>query len=78
MIRRFVWMGFGAAMGATGWSYANRRVRAVVDRYAPVEVRERMANRVQAASTTVKGAFDEGRAAMAAKERELRTPKSNR
>ncbi len=73
MIKRLVWMGFGAVLGASGWSYTNRRVKAVVDRYAPEEVRNRLADRARAAGTGVKAALDEGRAAMADKERELRS-----
>lgn len=72
MIRRFIWLGVGAVMGASGWSYTNRRVKAVVDRYAPEEVRQRFADRARSAGAGVKAAVDEGRSAMAAKEAELR------
>ncbi len=72
MIKRLVWMGFGAVMGVTGWSYTNRRVKAAVDRYAPAEVRDRLAERARGVANGVKVAVDEGRTAMAAKEAELR------
>ncbi|MCP3938314.1 MAG: hypothetical protein GY708_23445 [Actinomycetia bacterium] len=72
MIKRMIWMGFGAILGASSWAYANKRVRGVVDRYAPAEVRDRLAGRARGVGGTVKSALVEGRDAMAAKERELR------
>ena len=65
MFRRVFWMAIGATLGASSWAYANKRVRRTIERYAPPEVRDRLA-------TKFKTAVAEGREAMAAKERELR------
>lgn len=72
MIKRIVWMGFGAVIGASGSVWANRRVRRFVDRYAPEHVRHRIQNRVRTASGHVRAAVDEGRSAMREREAQLR------
>ena len=72
MIKRIIWMGFGAVIGASGSYWANRRVRQVVDRYAPAEVRERITSRVRNATGHIRTAVSDGRDAMREREAELR------
>jgi hypothetical protein len=72
MIKRVIWLGMGAVIGASGSVWANRRVRRMVDRYAPVEVRHRIEDRVRTASGHVRSAVHDGRDAMREREAELR------
>ena len=65
LVRRFFWLVFGFALGwASSWTLT-RRMRRAVARYVPGEVRERWSGNVRAA-------VDEGRAAMRAREAELK------
>ena len=61
MFKRLFWLTVGAAAGFTGSVWLQRRVRHTVDRFAPENVQ-----------ADVKAAVAEGRAAMRARERELR------
>ena len=72
MIKRVIWLGFGAVIGASGSYWANRRVRQIVDRYAPEEVRHRVQDRVRTASGHVRTAVSDGRAAMREREAQLK------
>lgn len=78
MIKRFVWMSLGAVVGASGSYWANRRVRRVIDRYAPVEVRERVQHSARRAGGHVRSAIDEGRAAMREREAQLKGRQARR
>ena len=65
MFRRFFWLVFGFALGATSSWALSRRVKRVADRYVPSEIRDRWTG-------TVKAAVGEGRVAMKAREAELK------
>lgn len=72
MIKRVIWLGIGASMGAWGSRWANRRIRNFVDKYAPAEVRNRVQDRVKIAGGHVRSAVDDGRDAMREREAQLR------
>ena len=65
MIKRAVWFAAGAVAGVGGSAYAKRKARAAAQRYKPVTLAKGAVDRVT-------DAVREGRAAMAAKEAELR------
>jgi hypothetical protein len=60
-----MWFAAGAAAGVGGTAYAKRKAREAADRYRPVGLAKSAVDRVA-------DAVREGRAAMAAKERELK------
>ena len=64
MFKRAVWMGagFGAGLGSSFW--VKRAVQRRVQRYVPDDMQQAVVRRAQAASTSVRGAVREGRAAM--------------
>jgi hypothetical protein len=64
-MKRLVWFAAGAAAGVGGTAYAKRKAREAAERYRPVNVAKGAVDRLT-------DAVREGRAAMAAKERELR------
>jgi len=72
MIKRAIWLGVGASMGAWGSRWANRRMRNIVDKYAPAEVRNRVQDRARTAGGRVRSAVDDGREAMREREAQLR------
>ncbi|MDG2263086.1 MAG: hypothetical protein P8N50_12190 [Actinomycetota bacterium] len=72
MIKRLIWLGVGAAIGASGSYLANRRVREIVERYAPEEVRHRVQDRVRTAGGHVGTALSDGRVAMREREAQLK------
>ncbi len=79
MFRRFFWLIVGIGIGAGGSFWANRRVRRVIDRYAPEEIRSRLEARVRAVGVEVRSAVAEGRDAMRAREAQLGArPRRNR
>jgi hypothetical protein len=61
MFKRVFWLTVGAAAGFGGSVWLQRRMKQAVDRFAPENVQ-----------SDVKAALSEGRAAMRAKEAELR------
>ena len=65
MVRRFFWLVVGFALGAGSSVAITRRVRSVSRRYVPSEVRDRWGGNVRAA-------LDEGKAAMRAREAQLK------
>jgi hypothetical protein len=65
-MKRVVWFAVGAAAGAAAPAYARRKARQAAERYRPVNVAKGAVDRLT-------DAMREGRAAMAAKEAELRT-----
>ena len=65
MLRRFFWLVIGFALGAGSSLAITRRVRNVSRRYVPAEVRDRW-------GTNMRAALDEGKAAMRAREAELK------
>jgi hypothetical protein len=65
-MKRLVWFSLGVAAGAAAPAYAKRKARAAAERYRPV-------NMAKGAVDRVAEAVREGRAAMAAREAQLRT-----
>ena len=72
MTTRLRWMGLGMIAGAGGTVWAERRLRRRVERYLPAQLRADVAARVRAAGSDLRGALEEGRAAMTQREAELR------
>ena len=72
MIKRLTWFVGGALVGAVGAGQAKRKVRAVADELAPVQVARKATDRVRRRGHDVADAVREGRRAMRAKELELR------
>jgi hypothetical protein len=64
-MKRLVWFAAGAVAGAGGSAYAKHKARQAANRYRPVSVAKGAVDRVA-------GAVREGRAAMVAREAELR------
>ena len=64
-MKRLVWFAAGAAAGVGGTAYAKRKARQAAERYRPV-------NLAKGAVDRLADAVREGRAAMAAKEVELK------
>jgi len=64
-VKRLVWFAAGAAAGVSGAAYAKRKARQAADRYRPMNVAKGAVDRLT-------DAIREGRAAMAAKEAELK------
>ena len=65
MMKRVVWFSAGVVAGVSGSAYARRKAREAAARYRPV-------NMAKGAVERVTDAVREGRAAMAAREAELR------
>ena len=72
MIKRVTWFVAGAATGAAGAVAAGRRVRRAADLLAPTNVARQAAHGVARRKDAVVAAVREGKAAMVAKEHELR------
>ena len=75
MFKRLTWFGIGAAAGATGFVWAQQRVRRELDALGPdhlAVVAAHQAGRVtRQAARTVAGAVSDGRSAMRDREDEL-------
>ncbi len=69
LFRRFTWLILGFALGWASSFAVTRRMRRAVERYVPSEVRDRWGGNMRAA-------VDEGRAAMRAREAELKGPRA--
>ena len=65
MMRRLMWFTAGAVAGVSGSAYARRKAREAAERYRPVSMAKGAVERVA-------DAVREGRAAMVAREAELR------
>jgi hypothetical protein len=65
MFKRVFWFGVGAGFGAGGSMWANRKVRAAVDRYTPERVRADVGDRVRRMADDLAGAVEDGRRVMA-------------
>jgi hypothetical protein len=72
MIKRVTWFVAGAATGAAGAVAAGRRVRRAAERLLPTNVARQAASTVARKKHAVAAAVREGKAAMIAKEHELR------
>jgi hypothetical protein len=71
-MRRITWFAAGMAAGATGATYAARKVKRAAAQLAPGNVARRAVARVRATASDVVDAVREGRDAMHVKEAELR------
>lgn len=72
MFKRVIWMGTGAAVGASSAFWAKRKVVRTVERYLPDELARRAGASARTVSRNVRDAASEGRAAMRDREVELR------
>ena len=72
MMKRVTWFVSGAVAGAAGAGYAKKKVKKTAAQLAPVHVAKDAAGRVRSRVADVGDAVREGRAAMKAKETELR------
>jgi hypothetical protein len=71
-VKRVVWFTAGAAAGVSGSVYVQRKLRLAVERYKPARVAKSALVRARDRGRDVADAVREGRAAMTAKEAELR------
>ncbi len=72
MFKRVFYFGAGVAAGATGTVYAQRKVRAQLDKARPSHMVVAATDATRRVGTTVRDAVVEGRAAARAREVELR------
>ena len=70
-MRRLFWIGVGAAAGASGTIWTQRRVKEQLDNLGPETVVAIAGKGARAIGRTVNAAVSEGRAAMAEREGEL-------
>jgi len=78
MPKRVTWFVVGAAAGATGSVYAKRKARKAVERLQPTNVARVAVVRARSSGRSMVDALKEGRAAMRAKEAELRESRDAR
>ncbi|MEZ5238062.1 MAG: hypothetical protein R2716_03615 [Microthrixaceae bacterium] len=71
-MRRIFWMGVGAAAGASGTVWAQRRVRGAIEDLGAEQVVSMAARGARTAARVVVAAVGEGREGMAERESELR------
>lgn len=71
-MRRLFWMGVGAAAGASGTVWAQRRVRGAIEDLGAEQVVTAAGKGARAVARTVVAAVGEGRDGMAQREQELR------
>lgn len=73
MMRRVVWFGGGMAAGAGGVVWAQRKVRAQIERARPSHLAVAASDAARAAGGVVRDAVLEGRSAAREREAQLRT-----
>ena len=78
MMRRVSWFVGGVVAGAAGAGYAKKKVRQATAQLAPVHVVKSAGGRVRDQGRNVVGALREGRAAMHAREDELKARRDAR
>jgi hypothetical protein len=71
-MRRTLWFGTGAVLGATGVVWGRKRVEVLVDRFRPAQVAGGVGDRVRGVGAHVRRAVDGGRADARRREGELR------
>lgn len=71
-MKRVTWFVGGVATGVAGASYARRKVKAKAAELAPVQIARQAGERVRDVGRSIADAVRDGRAAMRAKEAELR------
>jgi hypothetical protein len=72
MSKRVTWFVGGVAAGVAGAGYAKRKVKATASALAPANIAKRTAQKVRNQGHTIVDAVREGRAAMNAREDELK------
>jgi hypothetical protein len=72
MLVRVTWLGIGAAVGALGAKWAERRIKRAVNRYLPASASAELAARGRSLGADVQSALADGRRAMAEREAQLR------
>lgn len=72
MFKRARWTLFGVAVGVGGSVWARRRVNRVVRQHPPLQWGSELYHRIGTAGHDLRAALDEGRAAMAERDAELR------
>jgi len=72
LFRRVFWMGTGVSVGFGGAMWIRRRIQRAVEAVMPQRVSSNVAKGVRRAGGNVVGAVSEGRAAMQAREAEMR------
>jgi len=72
MFKRATWFATGAAVGLGSSIWVQRRVRQAARHYTPDAVQQRATDAVRRVGPTVRDAVSEGRAAMHAREAEMR------
>jgi len=72
LFRRIFWMGTGVSVGFGGAMWIRRRIQRAVEAVMPQRVRSNVARGARRAGGTVAVAVSEGRAAMKAREAEMR------
>lgn len=77
-MRRVTWFVGGVVAGAAGVNYTARKVKSTASQLAPASVARGAAQRVRQQGRNVAGAVREGRAAMVAREDELRARRDSR
>lgn len=77
-MKRVTWFVTGAAAGATGAAYATKKVKQTAAQLAPANVAKGAAHRAKQAGRQVVDAVREGRAAMSAREDELKARRDAR
>lgn len=78
MMKRVTWFVSGVAAGAAGTSYAKRKVRRTAAQLAPSNIARSAASKARAQGRQVVDAVREGRAAMHAREDELKARRDAR
>jgi len=77
-MKRITWFVTGLAAGATGASYATKKVKRTAAQLAPANVAKGAAGRARQGGRKVAAAVKEGRAAMHARESELKARRDTR
>jgi hypothetical protein len=72
LFRRVFWVGTGASLGFGGAMWIRRKLQRALERVMPPRVSQDIAQGARHVGGTVRGAVTDGRAAMKAREAELR------
>lgn len=77
-MKRITWFVTGVAAGATGVGYATKKIKRTASQLAPANLAKRAASRAKRGRRKVVDAVKEGRAAMHAREDELKIRRDSR
>jgi hypothetical protein len=78
VFKRLVWMGIGAAAGATGTVWAQQQVKRRIDALGPDHLVVSAGNTARKVGRSVADAVSEGRSTMRVREDELRAARDGR